>query len=152
MSPVNKDPTTSSMRNLNGLTGRASPADRQNASPTVNGIASHPTAKSQSVNNVTADLLRDLKAKDTDLEASKRQISWMKEALNKASKAGYAYVERDVTSSPEITREEVKSELALQFKNFRAEVQVSTNNALPSTFILTLRFIGGNDRASKAGV
>ncbi|KAF9566136.1 hypothetical protein CPC08DRAFT_720114 [Agrocybe pediades] len=131
------------------LPGRASPVvtDRSraaepqqngngtnNPSPTLNGFArpSSRTGGGGSVGNVTADLLRDLKAKDMELDSVKRQMAWMKEALAKATRAGF--VQTESGASPEVggmnniaASEEGSdarySELALKFKQFKAQVQ-----------------------------
>lgn len=125
---------------LNGLGGRSSsPAiDRSKPptdafynpnSPSVNGFA-RPGSRNGSVGNVTADLLRDLKLKEVELEAVKRQMSWMKEALSKASRSGYVYVDRDgnqdgVNGGAEDSVDGRNAELLLKFKQFKAQMQVS---------------------------
>lgn len=97
-----------------------------------------------SVGNVTADLIRDLKAKEVEMDSLKRQMTWMKEALGRATKAGFVVPssERDGSGSPtasidsgfssgvlhgpgiEEQGEAKYAELALKFKQFRAQVQV----------------------------
>jgi hypothetical protein len=126
------------------VTGRASPAlERVKASgdvystpqitpPIVNGFA-RPTSKSGngSVGNVAADLLKDLKAKDLELDSLKRQMIWMREVLSKASRAGYVQVDRE--GSPDLSLSGATedgnggrySELALKFKQFKSQVQAS---------------------------
>lgn len=126
---------------LNGLSGRASPAvDRTKppadafhnnpGSPAVNGYQHHHSgSRSGSVSNVTSDLLRDLKTKEVELEGVRRQMSWMKEALAKASRSGYVYVDRDgnevINTETEDTSDGRYAELALKFKQFRAHIQAS---------------------------
>jgi hypothetical protein len=79
---------------------------------------------------VTADLLRDLKAKDVELDSVRRQMVWMKEALAKATRAGYIQTDRE--GSPDLADDGAKesryAELALKFKQFRAQMQVSRHN------------------------
>ena len=126
------------------VTGRASPAlervkasgdvysTPQTTSPIVNGFA-RPTSKSGngSVGNVAADLLKDLKAKDMELDSLKRQMIWMREALSKASRAGYVQVDREgspdlsLSGATEDKSDGRYSELALKFKQFKSQVQVS---------------------------
>ncbi|TFK36888.1 hypothetical protein BDQ12DRAFT_754358 [Crucibulum laeve] len=124
------------------LTGRASPAvdrakaadvyyNQQAGSPTVNGFP-RPASRTGngSVGNVAADLLRDLKVKEAELESVRRQMLWMKETLSKATKTGYVQIDRD--GSPEVATNggEEDSEdgryadLALKFKQFKAQMQV----------------------------
>ena len=123
---------------LNGVTGRASPAvDRSkppvdgfyspSASPTVNGYHHHSASRQGSVGNVTADLLREIKAREGDMEAMRRQMLWMREALVKASRAGYIYTEKD-GNQEDLSLESsdgVNVELLLRFKQFKAYMQVS---------------------------
>ncbi len=123
----------------NMTTGRGSPAvgDRSrsqadtyassvNESPALNGGFPHGNG---SVGSVAADLVKDLKAKDAELEGLKRQMSWIKGALGKATKAGFVLSERQ--GSSDLTLDEMngggdeKAELLFKFKQFRAEVQVS---------------------------
>jgi hypothetical protein len=124
-------------------TGRSSPAtgDRsrsqtdtyagsQSGSPPLNGGFGRVNG---SVGNVTADLVKDLKSKDAELDSLKRQMSWMKEALSKATKAGYILSDRQGT--PDFISRggldssvDDRAELLLKFKQFRAEVQVSSFN------------------------
>lgn len=74
-----------------------------------------------SVGNVAADLIRDLKAKDLELEATKKRMAWMKEALGQASKSGFAYASLEENVEAEVGH---NSEVALRFKQFKAQVQV----------------------------
>lgn len=103
-----------------------------NPSPTLNGFARPPSRTGNgSVGNVAADLVKDLKAKDLELDSVKRQMAWMKEALAKATRAGFVHTDRE--GSPEIgsvSNEDGTdgkyAELALKFKQFKAQVQVRT--------------------------
>lgn len=122
---------------MNGVGGRASPViDRtkpppdafynNGGSPAVNGFP-RPSSRTGngSVGNVTADLVRDLKLREAELEGVKRQIVWMKEALSKASRAGYVYQDRDEGADDSGGG---NAELALKFKQFRAQMQVSARS------------------------
>ncbi|KAJ7706377.1 hypothetical protein B0H17DRAFT_1156675 [Mycena rosella] len=128
------------LNNLGG--GRGSPAiDRSRPPPDAfyNATPGSPTggnshfghgSRQGSVNNVTSDLLKDLKAKEMELEGVKRQMAWMKEALAKASKSGYVYVDRDggqedVNGGMEGSGDARSAELALKFKQFRAQMQTA---------------------------
>lgn len=128
--------------------GRASPVvDRsrsqadtypgsQNGSPALNGVFPRGNG---SVGSVAADLVRDLKAKDAELDGLKRQMTWMKEALSKAAKAGYVLSDKqgavDLVSDGGIDASmEDRAELLFKFKQFRAEMQVGTLPSLRKGF------------------
>lgn len=121
------------MVGISPFTGRQSPAiDRTKPpndafyNPHVNGHH-HSSSRGGSVTNVTADLLRDLKAKDVELEGLKRQLAWMKEGLGKASRSGYVYVDRDgnsLTNDLSEEDDERVTEIVLKFKQFKAQIQV----------------------------
>ncbi|KAJ7596845.1 hypothetical protein C8J56DRAFT_918475 [Mycena floridula] len=117
------------------LSGRASPAIDRSKPPvdafynpgttTVNGYH-NPGSRNGSVSNITADLLRDLKAKEVELENVKRQMTWMKEALSKASRSGYIYVDREGTEVANDVDDGGNgryTELALKFKQFKSNIQ-----------------------------
>ncbi|KIK70799.1 hypothetical protein GYMLUDRAFT_66014 [Collybiopsis luxurians FD-317 M1] len=114
------------------LNGRSSPAvDRSRPppdafynphSPHANGHV-RSGSKNGSIGNVTADLVRDLKNKELELEGMKRQMAWMKEALGKATRAGFIYAERDLGDTDSGTLPE--NELVLKFKQFRAQMQIA---------------------------
>ena len=139
-------------RSSPAVTGRASPSTGR-ASPVIerpkpgggggegmtNGLV-RPGSRTGngSGENVAADLLRDLKAKDVELDSVKRQVVWMKEALAKATRAGYVHMDRE--GSPDLaddgTQESRYTELALKFKQFRAQMQVSRNVMLAKPLCL----------------
>lgn len=119
--------------------GRASPVVSYSVSQNGSSLAfngsfpprSGSGAGTGSVGSVAADLVKDLKAKDFELDGLKRQMSWMKEALSKAAKAGYVLPDRQ--GSPDLViggvsglegSEHDRAELLFKFKQFRAEVQV----------------------------
>lgn len=83
-----------------------------------------------SVGSVADDLIRDLRAKDVELDSVKRQAAWMKEALGKAAKAGFIFsAEGDGgglggVGALEEGMDAKQAEMALRFKQFRAQVQV----------------------------
>ena len=144
-----------------GINGRSSPAVTGRGSPIAGRVSpvverprpggeGYSTAAAQSngftpasrngnnsVGNVAADLIRDLKAKDVELDSVRRQMVWMKEALAKATRAGYVQTDRE--GSPDIANDDVKesryAELALKFKQFRAQMQVSRHNMPNIKFI-----------------
>lgn len=129
---------------LNGLAARsASPSttiDRTKPpadafynpdAPNTNGfIRSH--SRNGSVGNMSTDVIRDLKAKEAELEAMKKRELWMKEALLKATRSGFVYPDRDsseaealgLNGGAEETSDQRVMEMALKFKQFRAQIQV----------------------------
>jgi hypothetical protein len=86
------------------------------------------------VGNVAADLLRDLKAKEMELEDVKKQLAWMREGLGKASRAGYVFADGD---GIEEGGEGERTELALRFKQFRAQIQVGHFGSDVLVFVLS---------------
>ena len=149
------------MTAVNGSTGRSSPAvDRErtktptdafhntSGSSAVNGpVRPHSRTGNGSVGNVAADLLRDLKAKEVELEGAKKQLVWMKEGLGKASRAGYIFVDRDGIKEE---GEGQSTELALRFKQFKAQIQVGSLNY--DTFGYAQFLVDHNCGTSKTGV
>lgn len=117
------------------LNGRSSPAvdrSRLPADPFYNPHAPHVNghvrsgSKNSSVGNITADLVRDLKNKELELEGMKRQMTWMKEAVGKATRAGFIYTERDIGDIDNDSSAD--NELVLKFKQFRAQMQVCSTD------------------------
>ncbi|KAG6891899.1 hypothetical protein C0992_002973, partial [Termitomyces sp. T32_za158] len=91
--------------------------------PAINGFGHlhHRTSSrtgGSSIGNVTAELSRDLRAKEAELDGVKKQVAWMREALGKATKAGFAYADLEV---PEDNDDNV--EMVLKFKQFKAQIQ-----------------------------
>jgi len=123
------------MTTVNGINGRSSPAvDRDRTKTSADGYSNPPGSPglngfvrpasrtgNGSVGNVAADLLRDLKAKDVELEGAKKQLAWMREGLSKASRAGYIFADRDGIPDD---GEGQGTELVLKFKQFKAQIQV----------------------------
>lgn len=140
-------PNLASVMAQNG--GRQSPAvDRSrpptdgfynagSGAPVVNGHHhTHSSSRNISMGNVTADLLRDLRVKDAEMEGLRRQMAWMKESLGKASRSGYIYVDRDgheVNQGIEEGGDSKYADLVLKFKQFKLHVQVSCLPFFPLT-------------------
>lgn len=102
------------------------------ASPTiVNGIGGH-HSRPGSTGNVTADLIRDLKMRESDLDAMRRRDVWMRAALRSAAKAGFVYNDleaegsEDGQPSPSGDEPDQKSlaSMIMQLKQDRAKIQV----------------------------
>ncbi|KAG6821366.1 hypothetical protein H0H93_014163 [Arthromyces matolae] len=136
------------MSALNGVGGRSSPAvDRDRTktptegpppytnnnngsspnlsnspAPGANGMHHRPSSRAGaggSVGNVAADLVRELKAKEVELEGVKKQVIWIREALGKATKAGFVCADVEVNEETQ----EGNVEMALKFKQFKAQLQ-----------------------------
>ncbi|KAH9944185.1 uncharacterized protein BXZ73DRAFT_73766 [Epithele typhae] len=119
----------------NGATGARSPSpnvDRKNsneafykpASPTMNGFA-----KPGSTGNITADLIRDLKDKEVEVEALKKKEAWMKAALLKAERAGFIYAETEEELSSRADDDDIDgrkvTEMVISLKQLKAKIQAS---------------------------
>jgi hypothetical protein len=65
---------------------------QQSSLSSVNGFSLVHGSKSGSTGDVSADLIRDLKTRDAELEALRRRQAWMKAALVQACHAGFVYV------------------------------------------------------------
>ncbi|KAH0590935.1 hypothetical protein H2248_001048 [Termitomyces sp. 'cryptogamus'] len=87
--------------------------------PAVNGFAHLHHRPGGSVGNVTADLTRELRVKEVELEGVKKQVVWMREALGKAAKAGFAYADLEVPED----KDNGDVGMALKFKQFKAQIQ-----------------------------
>ncbi|KAH7106738.1 hypothetical protein BKA62DRAFT_214496 [Auriculariales sp. MPI-PUGE-AT-0066] len=79
--------------------------------------------------NVTADLVRELRSKEGDLETMKRREAWLRAALSRAKKDGFVLVDVDADDGPDAVEdyasEDMKrvGELALKLKQERAKIQ-----------------------------
>lgn len=93
------------------------------ASPIPNGFP-----KAGSTGNITADLIRDLKDKEAEMEAMKKKEQWMKAALSKAARAGFVYADAEDLSldaeDDDIDGRKV-AEMVLNLKHLKAKLQVS---------------------------
>lgn len=81
-----------------------------------------------STGNITADLLRDLKIKEAEVDTLRNREAWMKAALSKAARAGFLYEDRENLEKQlgeQDANERSLPELALQFKQFKAKMQAS---------------------------
>jgi hypothetical protein len=97
----------------------------------ANGITVHST-KAGSASSITTDLIRDVKARDAELETLHRREAWMRAALAQALHAGFVYV--NASSSDEdrgITDDQPKiAEAVITLKKLHGRIQVR-NLALP---------------------
>ena len=95
-------------------------------SPTTNGFAH--SRSGGSAGNITADLIRDLKDKEAEMESLKKREAWMKAALAKASRAGFVYADEgqldtDTENDDDVDSRRV-SEMVLNLKHLKAKIQV----------------------------
>jgi len=100
----------------------------------VNGLG-HAGTKQGSTGNVTADLIRDLKVKEAEVDAMKKREQWMKAVLLKASRAGFIYADADVDGPDGIVQEMESSEpkvaeVVVNLKQLRARLQVRASAGL----------------------
>ena len=99
----------------------------------ANGFTSAHGTKPGSVGVVTTDLIRDVKARDAELETLRRREAWMKAALAQALHAGFVYV--NASSGDEdrgVTDEQPKiAEAVITLKKIHGRIQVR-NLAVPA--------------------
>jgi len=131
--PIN----AAAQRVRNGVSGARSPSPGMDrgAPPAdafkYKGSSSPITAQRPgSTGNITADLVRDVRAKEGELETMKRREAWLRAALTRAKKDGFALVDAEPDDGQEAVEdyanEDMKriSELALKLKQERSKIQV----------------------------
>ena len=104
------------------------------ASPTVNGVGPH--IRPGSTGNVTADLIRDLKVKDAEVEEMRRRETWMRMTLKNATLAGFTTGDRELDvgrsdrQSPVGDDADVKAlaSVIVRLKQEQARIQVRFSN------------------------
>ncbi|KAI0673369.1 hypothetical protein C8Q78DRAFT_1016922 [Trametes maxima] len=96
------------------------------ASPTVNGFAH---TKPGSTGNLTADLIRDLKDKEAEVEALKKKEAWMRAALLKAERSGFIYAESEEELSSRADDDDIDgrkvTEMVINLKQLKAKIQAT---------------------------
>jgi hypothetical protein len=92
----------------------------------VNGLAPGGTKLGGLMGNVTADLSRDLKARESELEALRRREAWMRAMLAQASHAGFIYVNANPGDEDRgLTDEHPKiAEAVITLKQLHGRIQV----------------------------
>lgn len=92
----------------------------------ANGLPSVHGAKTGSAGNVTTDLIRDVKARDAELERMRRREAWMKTALSQAMHAGFVYVNANLGDEDRgVTDEQPKiAEAVITLKKLHGRIQV----------------------------
>jgi hypothetical protein len=117
-------------------------------SPTTNGFANaRPGSAADqgavvsggSMGNITADLIRDLKAKETEMDVMRNREVWMKAALSQASRSGFVYEDREAGEDHlSLSGDYPKvSELILNFKQFKAQIQACHCIFCPQRWVFT---------------
>lgn len=120
-----------------GLGGRSPSPNVDRSRPPVDGFyvaeaRSSPTANGYipngSTGNVTADLIRDLKAKETEMEAMRKREAKMRAALAQAHKAGFVYADAASLSNGDAVQAEDGQRavtIAVNLQQLKAQIQVS---------------------------
>lgn len=101
-------------------------------SPGVNGNGNgHAQGKFGSTGNVTADLIRDYKVKEMEVETLRRREAWMKTALLKASRSGFVQLDEETLEAEDIDFQDDASEeqrkladMVMNFRHFKTQMQV----------------------------
>ena len=107
----------------------------------LNNSYSHSHGASQqkfgSTGNVTADLIRDYKAKEVEVEMLRKREAWMKTALLKASRSGFVQLDEglleaeNLTLGASTTDEQSKmADMILNFKHFKTQIQVNISSKI----------------------
>jgi chromosome segregation ATPase len=105
-------------------------------SPGANGNGNgHAQGKFGSTGNVTADLIRDYKVKEMEVETLRRREAWMKTALLKASRSGFVQLDEDALEAEDIdlqddTNEEQRklADMVMNFRQFKTQMQTTLAN------------------------
>lgn len=96
-------------------------------SPTVPNGFGH-QKKPSSTGNLTADLIRDLKEKEIEMEVLKKREAWMKAALAKATRSGFVYADTEEELTSRVENDDIDgrkvAELVVNFKQLKAQLQV----------------------------
>ncbi|KAF8560199.1 hypothetical protein OG21DRAFT_1429725 [Imleria badia] len=92
----------------------------------------HSQQKFGSTGNVTADLIRDYKAKEMEVEMLRKREAWMKTALLKASRSGFVQVDEELFEAENLnlgasaSDEQTKmADMILNFKHFKTQIQTT---------------------------
>ncbi|KAI0257057.1 hypothetical protein BJV78DRAFT_1159906 [Lactifluus subvellereus] len=104
-----------------------SPDAQQSNLASVNGFTPAHGTKAGSTGNVTAELIRDLKARETELETLRRREAWMKAMLAQASHAGFVYANASPGDEDYgLTDEQPKiAEAVISLKQLHGRIQAS---------------------------
>ena len=95
----------------------------------VNGLSSNHSTKSGSTSDISTDIIRDLKARDAELETLRRRQAWMKAALVQACHAGFVYVNASPGDEDRgVTNEQPKiAEAVITLKQLHGSIQVRSH-------------------------
>ena len=97
----------------------------------LNGRTSPVVGRPGSTGHIAADLIREMRAKDAELETLRRRETWMRAALSKATKAGFSYNDVQTDDGEDLRGHEPESndarkllDMAFRLKQERAGLQV----------------------------
>ena len=114
----------------------------------VNGFTHGHGAKPGSTGNVTADLIRDLKVRESEIETLRRREAWMTAALARASRAGFVYVNGDGDQGPTDDQPKV-AEAVITLKQIHGRIQVRhPDTSYVQGLKHVIRYTGEPNRAS----
>lgn len=127
---------------------RASESSSQagRSSPTVMNGYGPGHVRPGSTGNVTADLIRDLKIKEAEVELLRKREHWMKAALRKATNAGFSFPDGEMDLSDEAVgsdESDVKSlaNMIMHLKQEHARVQVRVIYFYPTYSLSDILFV-----------
>lgn len=89
-------------------------------------------SKPSSTGNVTADLIRDYKAKEMEVEVLRKREAWMKTALLKAHRNGFVQIDEESIEAEELglgdetnDQQQRLADMILNFKHFKTQMQAT---------------------------
>ncbi|KDQ63357.1 hypothetical protein JAAARDRAFT_375900 [Jaapia argillacea MUCL 33604] len=91
-----------------------------------------------STGNLTADLIRDLKIKESEVDNLQKKEVWMKAAISQACRAGFVYADEDLTEelafngSAQGDANNKVAQMALSFKQLKARLLTSMSEQAQS--------------------
>ncbi len=86
-----------------------------------------------SIGNITADLIRDLKEKEAEMEQMKKREAWMRAALSKATRSGFVYADAELLGDDgddEGIDSRRVADMVISLKHVKAQIQVSMSSSL----------------------
>ena len=107
-------------------------------SPATNGFGPGHVGHGSSTGNITADLIRDLKTREAEIDTMKSRELWMKAALSKAARSGFVYEDKEAGEGDLELNEDSRevAELVLNFKQFKASIQVCPQALICSLILI----------------
>ena len=111
----------------------APPSGSPTSTSSANGHANSAPSTSAAVESANAEAVRDLKAKELELESMKKKTVWMKMALAQAYRSGFVYnadtnEDQDMAMNTEADSEDPGeqriADMVVRFKQFKTQMQV----------------------------